>query len=43
MLITVFHVTDLDGNKITDKSVINYIEQVILNVRFFIFVRINQN
>lgn len=27
---TVFHVTDLNGNKVTDQSVINYIEQVNL-------------
>lgn len=25
---TVFHVTDQNGNKLTDESVINYIEQV---------------
>lgn len=25
---TVFHVTDLDGNKITDEGVISYIEKV---------------
>lgn len=27
-LCTVFHVTDLNGNKLTDESVIKYIEQV---------------
>lgn len=30
----VFHVTDLNGNKLTDESVINYIEQV--NKSFFL-------
>ncbi|MBA0588398.1 hypothetical protein Gorai_001503 [Gossypium raimondii] len=27
----VFHVTDLNGNKLTDESVISYIEQVIIS------------
>ncbi|KAK3038505.1 hypothetical protein RJ639_029803 [Escallonia herrerae] len=30
----VFHVTDLDGNKLTDKSVINYIEQSLGDIQF---------
>lgn len=29
MLLAVFHVTDLDGNKLTDEGVISYLEQVI--------------
>ncbi|KAJ6326871.1 hypothetical protein OIU78_013874 [Salix suchowensis] len=30
----VFHVTDLKGNKITDKSVINYIEQSLVTIHY---------
>lgn len=29
MLLAVFHVTDLEGNKLTDEGVISYLEQVI--------------
>lgn len=32
----VFHVTDLNGNKLTDESVISYIEQVIITFNFII-------
>lgn len=28
--VAVFHVTDQNGNKLTDESVISYIEQVII-------------
>ncbi|XAR55004.1 [Protein-PII] uridylyltransferase [Bertholletia excelsa] len=30
----VFHVTDIDGNKLTDKSVINYIEQSLGTIHY---------
>ncbi|GAA0145202.1 hypothetical protein Leryth_024447 [Lithospermum erythrorhizon] len=30
----VFHVTDLDGNKLTDESVINYIEKSLATIQF---------
>ncbi|KAK1367301.1 ACT domain-containing protein ACR8 [Heracleum sosnowskyi] len=30
----VFHVTDLDGNKLTDKRVINYIEQSLSKIQY---------
>uniref|UniRef100_A0A6M2ENM4 ACT domain-containing protein ACR n=1 Tax=Populus davidiana TaxID=266767 RepID=A0A6M2ENM4_9ROSI len=30
----VFHVTDLNGNKLTDKSVINYIEQSLVTIHY---------
>lgn len=33
---TVFHVTDLNGNKLTDQSVLGYIEQVsIYDCRYY--------
>ena len=43
LLATVFHVTDLNGNKLTDESVIDYMEQVnIINFLIFVFLyRIN--
>lgn len=37
----VFHVTDLNGNKLTDESVISYIEQVIkMFLLFFLVIKL---
>ena len=43
LLVTIFHVNDLNGNKLIDESVIDYMEQVnIINFLIFVFLyRIN--